>query len=364
VAIKFFKTMKKQILLITFFVLALFAGTLTTYGQAVHVSTPRGINCTDDALHPIAGKAYTYQAGSNQTGNYTFWATKDPNFITTSGSTTTYNINTKLASPTTTPTGTDLLATSANYATAGVDTVGITWSDAILSGTTTAAPTFVAVLKDGTCSNNFNAWAIQPIKAFTVDIRNIDNAAPTVPLAFDATENQCMDVVRGATWNGTAMQYNFGTQILYYEVIAANFSTSWTPTFTLAGLGNGQTAVIEWAYTNAFASPVTVTSGTPSGTPVTTAATNTNNGVSIWVRVTITNNTFEGTAATPVTLTVDGQNSVGDWDIENNTLSNAGPLCNPTTGADGMDAATQTLNPRPTVTPTTPTPFVPGNQTN
>lgn len=362
--------MKKQILFLTFFVLASFAGVTDVMGQAVTGSAPRGIDCVDGPLNPIAGKEYTYQAGSNQTGDYTFWATKDWNFIATDGSgvTTTNMATTKLLSSTTTPTGTDLLTTSANYATAAAaDNVQITWSDAILAGTTTAAPTFVAVNQEGTCTNNFKAWAIVPIKAFTVDIRNIENEAGT-PLGYDAAEDQCFDEVRGATYNAGTIEYNFGTQVLYFEVIAANFTSSWVPTFNIAGLGTNQTALLEWAYESAFTT-IIASSAITNGTPVTTAAattsqTTTTGGVSIYVRVTITNNTYEGINATPITLSVDGVNSVGDWDIENNTLTDAGPLCNAGTLNDGMDAATQTLNPRPTVTPVAPTPFVTGDNNN
>jgi len=358
--------MKKQILFLVALLLAIFTSVTMSFGQALVGSAPRGINCTDDAMHPIAGKKYVYKAASTQAGNYTFWSTKDMNFISTVGSTTTTNIALRLTTPA------DLLTASTNYATAdAADNVEITWSDAILNGTTTAAPTFVAVNQDGLCANNLKVWSIIPIKAFTVDIRNIDNANPTgTPKAFDATDDQCFDQVRGAKYNAvsSAMEYNFGIQVLYFEVIAANFTNSWTPTFTLSALGNGQTAIIEWAYDAAFtipATPVVVTSGTPSTTAVTTAATSTTLGVSIFVRVTITNNTFEGLASTPVSLTVDGVNSVNEWDIENNTLVAAGPLCGVGALNDKMDVATQTLNPRPTVTPVAPsTPFVPGNETN
>jgi len=358
--------MKKQILFLVLSLLAIFSGVSTSFGQALAGSVPRGINCTDDAMHPIAGKKYIYKASSNQVGNYTFWSTKDMNFIATAAGVTTTNIATKLTTPT------DLLTASANYATANaLDNVEITWSDAILNGTTTAAPTFVAVNQDGTCANNLKVWSIIPIKAFTVDIRNIDNSNPTgTPKAFDATDDQCFDIVKGAKYNAvsSAMEYDFGNQVLYFEVIAANFTNSWTPTFTLSGLGNGQTAVIEWAYDAAFSNPATpiiVTSGTPSATPVSTAVTSTTLGVSIYVRVTIKNNTFEGLASTSVALAVDGVNSVNEWDIENNTLVAAGPLCGVGALNDKMDVATQILNPRPTVTPVAPsTPFVPGNETN
>lgn len=350
--------MKKQILIII--ILAAFAGT-SVFGQAVPGSAPRGVNCTNDALHPIAGREYTYQAASTAAGNYTFWATKDANFISTDGAgVTTTNIGTKLT------VGTDLLSASANYAVpAATDQVKITWSDAILSATTSSAPTFVAVNKDGSCANNFKVWAITPIKAFTVDIRNMDNST-IAPLAYGANEDQCFDQVRGATYVAGAMQYDYGTNVMYFEVVAANFTASWVPTFNLSGLGNGQTAVIEWSYDKTFASSVTVTNGVASATPVATSETITSDGVSIYVRVTITNHTYEGLAATPITLAVDGVNSVGDWDIENNNATSTGNLCLAGALNDGLDVATQTLNPRPDVTSADPatTPLVPGNETN
>ena len=353
--------MKKQVFILFF--PALIASSLA-YGQALPGSAPRGIICVDGPLNPIPGKEYTYQATSNQTGNYTFWATKDVNFISTVAGVTSNNIATRLTTPV------NLIAASANYATPAVtDNVKITWSDAVLSATTAASPTFVAVNQDGTCTNNFKVWAIIPVKAFTVDIRNMANTTVT-PLAYGANEDQCYDIVRGAVYNTGQgkVEYNFGKQVLYFEVIAANFTSSWIPTFNLSALGNGQTAVIEWAYDKTFTNPgtpVVVLSGVPSPTPVATSQLSTTDGVSIYVRVTISNNTFEGIAPTAITLAVDGVNSVGDWDIENNTLTNPGPICNATTGADQMDVATQTINPRPTITPggTTP-PFAPGNQTN
>ena len=348
--------MKKQIFILVLIVIAAFLNVNMSFGQTA-IAGPtksRPTDCAGDALHPIAGNPYVYQAASNQAGNYTFWATKDLNLITTTGGVTTTNIATMLTTPT------SLLTASANYGLTGAtDNVTITWSDAILSATTPASPTLVAVNQQGTCTNNFKAWSIIPTMAFTVDITNIKNDTKA-SLAYDAATNQCFDVVRSAIFNAgsSTMEYDFGTQILYYEVIAANFTNSWTPTFVLSGLGNGQTTVIEWAYDVAFSAPVTtVTSGAASPSPVTTAVTNTKDGVSIYVRVTISNKTFEGIAATPITLAVDGQNSAGLWDVVNTP-------CTDPKAADQNDVAIQTLDPRPTITPVAPTPFVNTNVTN
>jgi hypothetical protein len=261
------------------------------------------------------------------------------------------------------------LATSANYATANPqDNVTITWSDAVLAGTTAAAPTFVAAhyaALPTNCSDNFKAWSITPIKAFTVDVLNIENAT-SAPLAYDAEDDQCNDIVRGAVYNAgtSSMEYDYGTQVLYYEVVAANFTNEYDLTLTMTGLHAVQTPVIEYTYDPPAWTPATVWTDITSDNTIETTETNTNTGVSVYVRVTITNDNYEGVADRPVTLTVDAVNSVGEWDIENNTTSNPGPLCNPGTLNDGMDIAVQVLKARPTLTPVVPTPFVPGNEQN
>jgi hypothetical protein len=344
---------------------------LNTFGQALPGSAPRGINCaTDDPLHPIAGRSYTYQTSSTQSGNFTFWATKDETFIRSDAGGSISNISTMLNSPTTPTPGNDLIQTSSNYGSAAAaNSVQITWSDAVLSGTTTEAPTFVAVKKDGTCSDNFKVWVLQPIKAFTVDIKNMNEAALNVPLNYDAEESQCFDLVRGARYNSGTMVYDYGKNTLYFEVIASNFSRSWTPTFTLTGLMPQntpvQTSVIEWTYDNPATKAWDATTiWHPMNEVVNTNEIDTSKGVSIYVRVTITNNNYEGINPVTITLAVDGVNSAGQWDIENNTQTNPGPLCNAGSLNDHADAATQTINPRPNLDPVNPPGFVDGNNVN
>ncbi|MFA6129051.1 MAG: hypothetical protein WC699_17265 [Bacteroidales bacterium] len=358
--------MKKQFLLIA---LALCAGVMV-YGQnALHNSIPRPISCLDDAGHPIAGKPYVYEAsGTPAGGQFLFWATKDPNFIASSGTpvVTTNNLSTRLTTPT------DLITTSANYGVAGAATqVSITWSDATLNGTVPGTtPTFVAAHYTAPvagCADNFNAWEIQPIKAFIVDVKNIEDGTKTI-LAYDAAEDQCADIVRSATYAAGTVNYDFGTNTLYYEVIAANFSGSWTPTLAVVGLDVVEAAVITWTYElpstwsattvwNAATAPVT-----PDATVLDVSL-----GVSIYVKVVITHNNYEGIAVAgrDITLQVDGQNAAGDWDIANN-LANGSPsgTCTPAAGADQMDIALQNIKARPVIAPITPATFLPDNKKN
>jgi hypothetical protein len=388
--------MKKQFCLL---LIAVFAISFSnSYGQALPGSAPRGTKCVDDALHPIAGKPYDYIAtgavagvNSTQTGLYTWWATKDPNFLTstTTGgvTTTTSNLSTRLTTAPAVAPNTDFLnAVSSNYGVptaatpaTGPSTVTITWSDAILSKTkyqaapninpTVAAPspTFVSVWYSGgtLCTDNLKVYELDPIVAFTVDIRNINGGTS---LAYDAPASQCIDIVRSATYAAGKMVYDYGTNVFYYEVIAANFTDSWTPTFTLTGLHTSQTSVIEWTYDKPAtwgAATVWNNYTTTPTTKVTTTETNTTGGVSIYVRLTVTNHNYEGIADRPITLAVDGQNSVGVWDIINDTNT-----CSLASAADQNDKAIQNLTARPAITAGTTSPIttniinVPGNEAN
>ncbi len=355
--------MKKQFLLIA---LAVFAAVTVNGQQAIHNSVPRPVSLTDDAGHPIAGKPYTYEAtGTPAGGNFLFWATKDANFISTTAGTTTNNLGTQL-----TVAAGNLITTSANYGTgAAANQVSITWSDATLNGTVPGTtPTFVAAhytAPAAGCADNFNAWEIQPIKAFIVDVKNVEDATKAV-LAYGATEDQCADIVRSAVYSGGTVNYDFGTNTLYFEVVAANFTGTWTPTLAVLGLDAVETAVVTWTYDNPATTPW-------SGTTVWNAATtpvvadptvlDVSLGVSIYVKVVVTHNNFEGLAAENITLAVDGQNAVGDWDVVNNLADGSAPaVVTFPLAADQMDIALQTIKPRPAVTAVTPAAFLPGNK--
>lgn len=343
-------TMKKQLFIL---ILAVFASVTVAFGQkAVHNSSPfiPATPCmTDDALHPIAGKKYNYQAVVNPTGgNFTWWATQDKDFITNQ---TTNNLSTKLAVGPTSP----ILAAGASYGnTTTTDNVDITWSSALLSTTSYKGavagknPTFVVVQYDAPaagCANNLKVWELDPKNGFTVDILNLNNTS-FAPAAYGAKESQCIDKVSKAQYSGGNILYEFGKNILYYEVIAANFSESWKPTIAVTLPSTSQTYILEWTYDKNFAT-ATWNTYTPGTTIFETDATDTSNGVSVYLRMTITNNQFENNATahptgSDVTLALDGQNKENQWDIKNSD-------CTDPNAADTDDKAIQTLMPRPEV---------------
>lgn len=360
--------MKKQILLLVAFSLVIFAGSFTAFGQAVHYSTSRPLSCTGDALHPIAGQEWTYAVVGSVPGTYHFWATKDPQFIKTAASVTTFNNATALATPT------DLLTATANYNNPGATAeVKITWSSSILSNTVfqgtpdptgaTPSPTYVAVYFKATdgCSDNFKVWELDPINGFTIDILAIDPDAVTTAPDFAVVPETCLDMVESATYASGAMVYDYGDNYLYFEIVASNFSGSFVPTAVLTGFLGTQTAT-SYEYTTDLPSAWGPTSWAPfvSGTTsITTADTDTKDGVSVFLRILIDHNNFEGIAGQTLTLTADAQNAQGEWDVVNDTCVDPG-------AADLNDTSTTKFTARPSVTdPAMPAPnVIPGNQQN
>lgn len=368
-----FTKMKKQFLLLAIFTLAVFAGTNTAWGQLnpspyTPASTPNPlVNCVGSPQSPRAGVSYTYtldNTSADATG-YRFWATKDPDFISLVGGVTTLN---QAADSLHRNYSTELYGYSANYLTQSTtNSVDITWGPDLLSRTsyqtavgspgTIAAPTSTFVVGWAeNCSDNIKVWEIDPKPAFTVDIKIIDDATK-LPLAYNTlTAEQCVDEVRAAKYNSTSheVDYNFGWDTLYYEVVAANFVTSWVPTFYLTGLGDAtiQTARIDWASswanarTGTFIEGGDITGGTVTGTTaLTSVVANTNNGVSLFVRVLISNNNYETLAAQTIELSVAGEDAVG-FDIDDDAACTV-----PASAADAADddETSRTITPRPTI---------------
>lgn len=340
--------MKKQILFLTFLVLATVASVSNSYGQATAGSTPRPLTSCDldDPLQPVAGRPYTYQAVINPAGGTAYWYATNSTTFTNGGA----RVATELIAG---AGGTDILSatnymTSLTSATSPTSTT-ITWSSAGLEGiNATTNPLFVVVEYEGpTCSNNLKVMQILPQNAFTVDILNLD-AADQSALTYDVTEEQCYSDVAGATFVNGEIDYDFGINYLYYEVVAANFTSDYDLQFQIDGLITNQTASIDWGYTKGTYdnSLGTVTNTTPTAaTTITTNETNTAAGVSIYVRVTVNNNDYEGLANQQITLAVDAVDSADLPDVLHTDCS---------VNTAFADIATQQLNARPTVTPGTP----------
>ena len=357
-----FTIMKKQIFIFAFFVLAVFAGINKSYGQATHFSpatTPTG--CPDDALNPIAGKPYTYSAAVSPIPGTAKWhvvaGTPTQQFITAGSWVPTDETTAGTYILSSTPDPLSPLAVSASPS-----TVSITWESTGLAEVI-ADPTnkklFVAIEYAGTAdcaNNNLQVWEINPINAFTIDVFNTDGT--NILGAAGATASTCYSSVASASYNASTpgtIDIDYGTNTITYEIVAANFTGSFSSTIQVSGLQAGQTADISWGYTIALSKSNTpIETGVGNGTygPIQATidpTTDTGTGVSIFVTLTIHNNNWEGQLADDgITLAATATNAAGQTDVATD--------CTDDTGFS--DSATNTLMRRPNISTPVPSPFL------
>ncbi|HAH23481.1 MAG TPA: hypothetical protein DCL77_06955 [Prolixibacteraceae bacterium] len=313
-------------------------------------------------------------AGTTAPTGYTWWATQNTNFLTTAVAPA---IPVADLTNVLTVAPSQLIYTDPLYKDpTGPINMKITWTPEILAKTLYHATaidntagrfsTFVSVLANGSCSNNLQVFEIDPKPAFTVDIASIDGSDAS--LAFGTDAPFCVDVVRSAAYdiatNKVLMDY--GTNTLYYEVVSANFVTSWLPTFTIdagslsTAAGKDQKADVSWyptlgdakAGTNVIETfPLQVDGATIQGVkPLTTAIANTSTGVSVFVKVVIHNYKWESILDNKFTLSVDGKDFTNQWDLDNSTINaaSATPTC-AAAGPDYNDKGVHTITARPDV---------------
>ncbi len=360
--------MKKQILILTFFVAAILAGTTTAFGQLSPGVTADGVTqpidplscaATSLPLHPMPGVPYTYQMDGDDNPNnpvqsWTWWATKDSTFIDGTG--TREDLRLLVTSG-------QLLDASGNYGVAGdADTVSITWSSTILANTDyegdAGDATFVVAYGEGLCSDNIEVYEINPVPAFVIDIANVDASGTT--LDWEVADSICVSPIASAWYRSTddSLIMDYGVDTIYFEVAAANFVTSFTPILTLEeGLTGSQTADIGIASSllnaqggvflgSGQVTDFGVSDSTSFGGVELTAADpdDITNGVSFWVRVVVHNNSYESLTRQPLTLSVDGIDASDQWDMDD------GDCGDPTAATyDRDDQATETVTPRPTI---------------
>lgn len=391
-----FKIMKKQILLLVFFVLAGLAGITTAFAQpqdhlTTALSTCPGVTAvtclTNDAIHPVPGTAYDYTVTvptPTGTQEFNWFVTQDQTFVTNSVIVAAAEANTG--------TGAHIAATGTGYndPASGAATINITWKSFTHDP---ALPVFLVIYvqNTATCSNdNMQVYIIQPVNSFTLDLANLGLDGVTHTGLWDGP---CAAPVKSATYDvgtGTVLM-NYGINYLYFAVTAANYTGAWKPSFQISGDGITGTAgdrtvvAVDWTY------PATSTSTTASDWNPTTLTTtdyiaddvvlaqaaNKTVGVGgecIVVRVTVDNGRLETLTPEAITFAVDGTTM---------TESTAGSGTYDTPGfgdihwdADGTgtcpwydgftnDVTTQNIMPRPDVQDATTPPagndFIPKN---
>jgi hypothetical protein len=352
--------MKKQILIL---VMAIFAIGFSTTAFAQFL--PRPIECIDleDPLHPVAGNEYTYSVeipNPDGVNSFRWFVTQDQNFIDAGVLTTAYAAQG----------GAILFSAEAHYTqlTAGANSIELVWQSWVYDPN---APVFVVVevQNDGVGGNgcatmNLKAYKIQPLHAFTLDIANV---------TFDGTDyttlgddyglniNHCVSPIADATYDfdEDRVTYDFGTNTLYYAVVAANWATAWRLRVDFVGLQTGQTVDIYWGTTPGATTNTIIVGAAADGnwdaTNLITSATPVGaDGQIIYITAVIHHYNFELITLVPYTLSVDGQLSDGTnliADMYDLHYLDGAAQCGLPDGFDN-DKGYQTLMPRPEVQPT------------
>lgn len=320
--------MRKSIFLTAIFTLlvsvSVFAQELT---GTVTCPTPTSVDQTcleADALHPIAGTEYTYEVNvptpATGTKKYKWIVTQDVNFIQDGDLTSAIENNDG--------TGDYVLdaGTGYNDEASATNQLKITWKSFVHDS---AKPVFVVINvtnENGCSTNNLKVYKIEPKNAFTLDIANVEATKDETTGVYTAGNvtssnvSSCISKVAGAKYNPTEdkVEYDYGTDHLFFAVTAANFSTSWKPTFKLDGVATGEVAKVEYKRNNATDSwTEAVVDGTDpkqyNGEAVDADAANGTVGQSgecILVRVTVEHKKVETIADQDITLAVDGKTNL------------------------------------------------------
>lgn len=340
--------MKKQIFILTVFVLAMIAEMNKSYGQELNYleGAPQctqavELNCASsaDELHPLPGKTYTYSITTSPSVESIHWFVTDvADVILARTLTSTRDGN---------PNGSYIQQATAGVYDVPANTtasIDISWNS--FDGASNQVLLVAYVKGIAGCSDNIEVWRIEPSFAFTLDIAALLNSG-------QFGDEECVSPVESAQYDGTNLTMDYGENWVFFSVNAANFIDSWMPELTATGPAG--TGTVEWAYpadaqADANWHPTTVPVEDQNGSGEVGT-----DGECIVVRVLIDhgNNPIQGTDET-VTLQVNGiMYDVGADNYTNQDLRDldeGSPNC----VNDVTDEATYTLKARPEITDTTP----------
>jgi len=332
--------MKKQLLVLAIFVLASFANVTMSYAQC------------DDALNPMAGKKYTYSVEVNPTGGTFDW------FVTS---------DLKLATATAIPTGTGVAAVGDiivagigyNLPTSTTASIDITWTAKAVAEA--AAPSlkkyYLVVKYTTTCTNNIKPWRIKPINLFQITVANVDLAgAAYVPICRVGF----VDAIIGADDKVT---YDFGENALYLKVTANNFTGNWTPKVDMTALKGSISTIqtiksMEFSRDLSFSSDsiIDLTTGISSKAVSDHLGDNITTGTDefVYIKIIVKDASHEGLVDQTLALNLSATDIAGNTDVDV-------VVGTPCTITAGINNVSQVLKARPTVTATSPSPFLPAN---
>jgi hypothetical protein len=323
--------MKKQLS----FVVAIFASVSILYGQTYTTTGP---------LHPSATVPYSYAVnisainGYSNSGNFTWYVTTDLNIITGNEVAATGDVITV---------GAGLTYGKTNVA-AGQKSMIISWSaDAVALAVT--HPYYLVVKygqNNGTCSaSNMKVWKISPVNNFLLAIEAVDAAGAS------STGVYCAADITNAIITGDHVAYSYGENTFYSKVTASNITGEWTPSVKIPALNPGQTikelgwsATVSGAYT-AFTGAANTTGGDfTSSTKAVAAA---DGSLPIFIKLVVSNGTWEGVEDQRIAIGIDGVYS-------NAALKDVKSATDCTEEGDFGKSISQTIKARPTIISDTP----------
>lgn len=342
-----FTKMKKQILFLTFVILAfIFASTNTAFGQT----------CTPGHLNPAPGIAYEYVGaisgtGFAGTGTYNWFITQDPNIFSP--------LPTKIAPGTyfTVNTGANLSGYDLNTAAGSTERISITWTPAGVAAAATQ-PFFLVLWysEDNSATSpvceaeNVRAWQISPINTFLLAIEGTNS---------DGTASQdevCAAPVVGAVITPHAtdpalatINVTYGENALYFNVTASGILGEWRPSIRVPALSGSQEYVsVDWSSDggttwNSFGTAAAAGGDLVSSTNATVTDVD---GTTILVRVVVDNVNFETLNDQALTFGIDGHLPTGY------TVSDIKSATDCTEEDAFGKQATYTITARPTLTGT------------
>ena len=355
-----------------FIVAAIFAGT-NAFGQvpttpdldhldgaATYCPPVVPLECgAGTALAPMPGVEYTYTINSTKIGKLHWFVTDDATLISAQGA---------IAATIEPDDASGPYILSADDAYNDPDNISpsvkITWNS--FDGETNHVILVVYNVDDANCTDNMEVYRIKPEYKFTLDIAGIADGGTT-----GGDVEDCVNPIQSASYDGTTLTVDYGTDYVFFAVNAANWKTSWMPTDFAVKTDGGSTVNVDgWNYpadaatTGAWkvvgTDPV-LASAYPAGVS--------NNGfvaeACIIVRVKVDHiSATENLVDEVINLTVNGQmaspidGTYGSFpDLDEGGLGND---CTDDLTTDNYD---YTITPRPEVTENDPTPFE-GKQPN
>ena len=278
-----FKIMKKQILILALFVMAMFASVTNSYGQ-----------CAGSSITPVTGVDYPY--GIDVTGLV--------------GTSPTYSwfvtMNTDLKAGELAPlTATDGYFTIESGA--ATNTLHLKWTPKAVSGVFYVVAKYSATSSSGCLVTNMKTIEVKPINMFLLAITGSTVTGGNAQVANCAAEISAIAVTAATP----TVQYTYGQNTIYYEVTASGILGGWKPSIRIPALASDQTyASASWSSdggTNWTACTGLATTSATQDLGLAADATVANvAGSKYIIRLIINNNNFETLADQTLAVAIDG----------------------------------------------------------